>query len=229
MKFITHFNFNLSAKEFLKKLVFRYTKLGKPTYPYNVEPIQLAALINTFEELRSKKGCLVEIGVARGQTTKFLANHVELTNYKEFDSEFKFYAIDTFSSFVEEDINWEVNKRGKNFEELVGFEYNKFEVWIDNFKSYKFIEAFKSDCSKFDFSSISPIKMAFLDVDLYLPTKKALQNIYPNLIQNGYIFVDDVKNDMNYDGAFQAYNEFCDENGIEKKIIGNKCGIIRKL
>ena len=39
-------------KEFLKKIAFRYFKLGIPTYRYNIEPIQLACLINEIERLK---------------------------------------------------------------------------------------------------------------------------------------------------------------------------------
>jgi hypothetical protein len=67
-----------------------------------------------------------------------------------------------------------------------------------------------------------------LDVDLYLPTRRALPRIYEHICEGGIILVDDVLNDSSYDGAFQAYMEFCDELKIGPDIIGNKCGIIRK-
>ena len=66
-------------KEFFKKLIFRYTNFGAPKYEYCIEPIQLTTLINLFEELKNTNGCLVEVGVARGQTTKFLAQHIQLS------------------------------------------------------------------------------------------------------------------------------------------------------
>jgi hypothetical protein len=40
--------------------------------------------------------------------------------------------------------------------------------------------------------------------------------------------VDDVKENNQYDGAYQAYMEFCVELKITPAILGNKCGIIRK-
>jgi hypothetical protein len=42
------------------------------------------------------------------------------------------------------------------------------------------------------------------------------------------IFVDDVMNNCVYDGAWQAYFEFCKERNIEPIMVGNKCGMIRK-
>ena len=65
-------------------------------------------------------------------------------------------------------------------------------------------------------------------MDLYLPTKNALNKVFKNLIKGGYILVDDVQDSRNYDGAFQAYMEFCSENNIKPQIVGNKCGLIKK-
>ena len=47
-------------------------------------------------------------------------------------------------------------------------------------------------------------------------------------MKGGVIFVDDVLDNTAYDGAYQAYMEFCNENKIQPKIIGNRCGVIYK-
>lgn len=59
-------------KEFLKKIAFKYTSLGKPYYPYNIEPFQLSKLFYLLDELKDTDGNFAEIGVARCQTTLFL-------------------------------------------------------------------------------------------------------------------------------------------------------------
>jgi len=79
-----------------------------------------------------------------------------------------------------------------------------------------------------DYSKIGPLKLAFLDVDLYLPTKKTLIKVYDSLVDGGAILVDDVLANNKYDGAYQAYMEFCKEYNITPKVIGNKCGLIYK-
>ena len=221
--------FIIEFTQFFKRIVFKYTKFGKPIYPFNIEPSQLSKLTNLLDELNETKGNFVEIGVARGQTTLFLSRHIENTNYLDKNKDFKYYAIDTFASFLKEDINYEIKNRGKILSELKGFNYMSFEKWKTNFKNYHFVKPIKSDCSIFNYEKISPIKIAFIDVDLYLPTKKALNKIFKHVIKGGYILIDDVLDNKNYDGAFQAYMEFCSENNINPKIIGNKCGIIRKI
>ena len=219
----------LELKEFVKKIAFQYTRFGEPVYPYNIEPSQLAKLTTLLDELNETKGNFVEIGVARGQTTLFLSRHIEDTNYLDTNKDFKYYAIDTFNSFLKEDLNYEIKKRGKALRELKGFTYNNYEKWKTNFNNYHFVKPIKSDCALFNYESISPLKLVFIDVDLYLPTKKTLNKIFKHVIKGGYILIDDVQDNKNYDGAFQAYMEFCLENSIEPVIIGNKCGLIQKI
>lgn len=89
------------------------------------------------------------------------------------------------------------------------------------------MQVIKSDCSDVDYEKLS-LKLTFLDVDLYLPTIKTLSKLFDATIDGGVILVDDVKNNQSYDGAFQAYMEFCEIKNITPKIIGNKMGAIYK-
>lgn len=211
-------------KEILKKIAFKYLNLGAPTYRYNVEPIQLATLISELVRLDSKEGNILEVGVARGMTTRFVCEHLKAnTNFQGI-----YYAIDTFESFTNSDLDYEVTKRDKHLAQLKGFDYNDFNVWKSHFREFPFLKAVKSDCADLDYKEFMPIKLAFLDVDLYLPTLKALTKIYDCTCEGGVILVDDCMDNAIYDGAFQAYMEFCADKGIEPRIIGNKCGIIYK-
>ena len=214
-----------TLKEAAKTFVFRHTSLAAPTYRYNIEPIQLAYLIIEIERLKAVQGNIVEIGVARGLTTRFLAQHIK---NQKMDESTKLYAVDTFDSFTDADLEFEVKNRGKALEELTAFTYNDYEVWSKNFSEFKFVVPVQSDCSILDYSKYGPIKVAFLDVDLYLPTQKTLPKVYDNLVSGGVILVDDVLYGTMYDGAYQAYTEFCESIGQRSEIIGNKCGVIRK-
>ena len=157
-------------------------------------------------------------------TTRFLCEHIkDLTNHKG-----TYYAIDTFESFTKKDLAWEINKRGKKKSELEGFSYNNFEKWSNNFVEFPFIKPIKSDCSIVDYSKLGPLKLVFLDVDLYLPTITTLRMVYDNLSNGGVILIDDVTNNNRWDGAYQAYLEFCGEINKEPEIFDNKCGIVNK-
>ena len=105
------------------------------------------------------------------------------------------------------------SKEGKAASELDKFRYNDYEVWKKNFTEFGFLKAIQADCSKFDFSTIAPIKLAFLDVDLYLPTRNALPNVYDQLLEGGVILVDDVTPNQHFDGSYQAYMEFVEKLG----------------
>ena len=212
-------------KEAAKSLVFRYTKLGVPKYSYNIEPAQLALLVNELDRLRDVKGNIVEIGVARGLTTRFLCQHI--VNEK-LENTLTLYAVDTFNSFVPAHLDFEVEKRGKSLFDLRGFAYNDYGVWRRNFAAFPFVKAIQGDCATLDYAQLAPVKLALLDVDLYLPTKLTLPKLFDALVDGGAILVDDVLDSSTYDGAYQAYVEFCEIRGIAPRIIGNKCGVIYK-
>ena len=62
--------------DLIKTVAFRHTKLGMPKYPFNIEPVQLATLVFEIDRLRDTVGAIVEIGVARGMTTRFICEHL---------------------------------------------------------------------------------------------------------------------------------------------------------
>ena len=209
---------------FLKRIAFRHLKMGAPKYDYNVEPIQLATIINELIRLENVNGNILEVGLARGMTSRFICEH-----FKTHPFNHTFYALDTFDSFKDEDVNFEIQDRGKSLsEQMRAFRYNDYKTWCSNFKQYDFVQPIKCDCASFDYKSLHPIKFTFLDVDLYQPTRKALPKIFDSTVDGGVIIVDDVKENDPYDGSSQAYLEFCDTLNVEPKFIGNKCGLIYK-
>ena len=160
-----------SLKETTKAFVFKHTKFAAPSYRYNIEPIQITYLINEIEKFKEVKGSVIEIGVARGLTTRFLCEHIRKQKIEHTTT---LYAIDTFDSFTQADLDFEVRERGKAMAELTAFGYNDFAVWSTNFADFPFVIPVKADCSAVDYSALSPIKLVFLDVDLYLPTQNTL-------------------------------------------------------
>ena len=212
--------------EKLKGLLFKYTRLMDPKYLYLVEPIQLAFLVNFLENIKNNGGSILEVGVDKGMTTRFLCEHIRLSK-----SPIKYFVVDTFNSFTEEDVNYEVENRSKpkSDADFLNFTYNDFNVWSSKFKEFSFLTAYKQDCSKFDYSKIDELQLVFLDVDLYLPTFKALELIYDQLEYGGWIMVDNVSLSYSiYDGAYQAYNEFCNKYNIPVQYLGNNAGLIYK-
>ena len=208
--------------EKLKKFFFRYTRIGKPNYPYNLDPLQLSEIINSLEKVRNLEGVVCEIGVARGMTTRFICEYL-----REINANTTYYCFDTFDSFTEDDINFEVENRNKSRSELLGFSYNDYRTWKKNFNKFNFVKAIKTDVKKFDFQKIKPIKFALLDVDLYMPTLSALENLRENMSEGAILMVDDVSKNNSWDGADQAFHEFVKKYSFKYELIGKKCGTIK--
>ena len=210
-------------KELIKKIAFRYLKLGAPKYPYNIEPIQLASIIFAINKLKKNKENIkiFEIGVARGMTSRFICEHIKREGIN-----CDFYCLDTFSSFEEGDIKYEIENRGKSRQELTGFAYNDFEVWKKNFSEFSFVNPIQIDASKFNFSEIGEVDFIFLDVDLYKPTISVLENVLPYVSDGATIMVDNVEDNNEWDGAYEAFMEFVNKHKLPYKMIGKKCGVI---
>lgn len=213
-------------KEILKRVAFKYLKIGKPKYPYMLDPIQLCILIKKIDELyeiKKRPLNIYEIGVARGMTTAFLASHILFEKLPH-----QIICIDTFEGFTAKDLKHEVTIRGKSKSDLLGFSYNDYDIWRNNFSHLKFVKVVKSDIADYEISAEEDVDVVLADVDLYLPTKIILEKFYPNLSIGGMILVDDVKDNSCWDGAHEAYHEFCSMNMIEPNLLGRKTGLILK-
>ena len=189
-------------------------------------PRQLIFFTQCLEETRHVAGCCVEVGCAYGQTTVFLRKFMEESGITK-----DYYAIDTFSGFVPEHADYEVDRRNKDRLGLARtFATNKkkwFDFWLRGSGIHSVV-SFECDATKFDFDRIGPIAFALLDVDLYLPMIDILPKVYRNLSAGGIILVDDCMPDGPWDGSLAAYVEFASHTGIEREIVLNKIGVIRK-
>lgn len=218
-------------KNFIKNLKgeFRYLpalrKHFYPRYTYNFTAPQLCFLCHSLSETKQVKGSILEIGCARGETTIFLNNYLKNCGIDK-----EYIAIDTFSGFVKEDIEYEQKFRGKS-SSYRSFRVNK-KKWFDGTLQQNGISnviSIQADINQYDLSRHYPISFALLDVDLYRPMKKSLPELYQALESGGIIIVDDCdENDDRWDGSDQAYKEFMEEIGQPIEIVYGKLGVIRK-
>jgi hypothetical protein len=222
-------------KNYLRYLVVRlfkslsfYTPLKRYVfyrYPYNFSPTQLIFLCSCIEKTKELKNTIVEIGCESGNTTVFLNKHMDFLKIDK-----PYICIDTFSGFTENDINYEVTNRGKEKGRLNGFKVNNKKWFDETIRSNEInrVKAFQADISQFDFKEIEVkgISFCLIDVDLYMPVKKALDKVYPLMVRGGIIVVDDCKPNQLFDGAYKAYIDFIETNQLPKKIILDKLGII---
>lgn len=199
-----------------------------PRYRYMFSPVQICFMATELGKRAKMDGNILEIGVSGGATTILLAKYAEESGFNG-----KYYGIDTFSGFTNDDIEYEVTKRGKKSRNyfMTGFEVNakKYYDWVIRHNKLKQVHAIQADASTIDYAALAPISFALLDVDLYKPTATILPLIYQNLIPGGVIIVDDCDPSKDrWDGAYHAYIEFIEENGLDNNIIHNKLGVIEK-
>jgi hypothetical protein len=217
----------------VKRAAFRWPglrELSRPRYNYNLEPAQLAWLCVAIEKTKpasessaGNKGCIVEVGVARGMTSVFLLQHM-----RHLRDNRTYFCMDTFAGFVQKDVDYEVKFRHKKKTHFRGFSYNHQEIFERNlvkcgFNNFAIIQ---SDASAIDWNKLPNIDVMLLDVDLYMPTKSVLDNSVGQWSKDAYVMVDDVGPAGDYDGASQAYTEFCKEKGFLECRVGNKGGVI---
>jgi hypothetical protein len=196
-----------------------------PRYRYLFFPEQLWALCETAERCAALGGAFAEIGAYNGLTTVYLNYHLRT---KEFSP--TYYSLDTFTGFTEEDVAIE-RERGKSVDYSGTFGNTSKECYertmqmngLDN------VTVIQADAATFDYTTLKPLSFALVDLDLYRPCQIALTACWKQLLPGGTIVVDDcTKDNDDYDGALQAYVEFCGEQGLPVDIRHGKLGFISK-
>ena len=181
---------------------------------------QLWWLCHWLEQTREVPGSVLEIGCSTGMTTVFLNKYMDAQGIEK-----DYIALDTFSGFVREDIQYEVRNRRKQAAFYTGFRTNK-QKWFDGTMRMNGIQRVRSiaaDVNQFDLSRLGPIAFCLLDVDLYRPIAASLPRIFGQLSDGGILAVDDCDaTNIRYDGADQAYKEFCVHTSYPQRIV---CGI----
>lgn len=200
--------------------------LMAPGYPFKINPAQIAALVQLVEATRKEGAAVIEIGVAQGDTSVFLLEHLKTTS-----DERDLLLFDTFNGFTEDSINFEVERRGKPRAEYGKFKYGNEAIFRRRLTNagYSKFQTFSGDASKVNWSKFGPIGAVLLDIDLYAPTKIIMDNIYPYLCPGGGIVVDDCLANSPWDGSLQAYQEFIDGKNLPFVRLGKKGGLITKI
>jgi O-methyltransferase len=212
----------------LKELSYRTGFLRNrffSVYSFMFTPSQLMFIGQVMRDTADVSGCCLEVGCAYGATTVFLR---KLMQEEGIDK--PYIAIDTFSGFVPEQVAFEVAARKKSPNIRRTFARNKRE-WYETALAVDRVDgvrAIAADAAGFDYAALGQVAFCLLDVDLYIPIRDALPKIEKQLAPGGIIIVDDCSPGGNWDGALQAYQEYCAARGIAPEIHCDKLGIIRK-
>lgn len=218
----------LSLRSLARRAPFRIVrrKHHPHKYFYNFQPSQLCFLCACIEETRNLPGNIAEVGCAHGYTAVFLNKYMDYQGIEK-----RYFAVDTFSGFVAEDVEFEIEHRGKEPGLIAGFADNRKE-WFDETmrtNGIRRVESIQADVNRLDLTTLGPLACCILDVDLYRPMTKSLQELYAVLSPGGIMVVDDCDpKNIRWDGADQAYREFTESQGLPYQVVHRKLGVVRK-
>jgi O-methyltransferase len=181
-------------------------------YPYTMTSVErIMSLFNSLEYIRTKdiKGDLVECGVWRGGNILGICEY--LNHYKMIDR--KVYAYDTFKGMTApEDID--VDFEGNKASDILGrvmceASLDEVKKNVSNTKfpteNISYIEGDVLESLNFEKNLPKLISLLRLDTDWYDSTKKELETLYPRLIENGVLIVDDYGH---WRGSKKAVDEY---------------------
>ena len=198
-------------------------------YRYAFTPGQLSRLTALATEAVTVPGDFCEIGCYRGYTTVFLNKHLDaIAPHK------RYLALDTFGGFVAGDVAHEREARGKDSADdrraLGKFTVNS-QRWFERtmlFNGITRVTTHAAAVQDFPFSAEARFCFVLIDVDLQLPTRAALEKLWPLLSPGGVVVVDDCHAGHVYDGSRQALEEFCAVQGLRFDVVETKLGVLRK-
>lgn len=163
-----------------------------------------------IKDLENVKGDFVECGVYKGHTAK-LIHHLA--------PEREFYLMDTFDGFRKEDDESMEGVFGDTSIERV-FEY------INPNRNVSIIQGRIPDSIPDDFKN-KKFALIHLDMDIYLPTKAAIEFFYPRLSRGGYIIFHDYNNIL-WPGIKKAVDEYFKRTPVQMPDLGCSA-IIKKI
>jgi hypothetical protein len=212
--------YNISALEASKNF---------PIYTRRVFLKKFLAHYELFQKIQNLPGDIVELGVYRGVSLMSWANFVEIKCMG--DRHKKILGFDNFKGFGVLD-----KKDGKEDKKVNkvpgGFKSQEFEKPLldaikiydeDRFISYKKrIEIIKGNVEKTvpEFFNNNPgirISLLHFDVDLYRPTKIALETLWPLIVKGGAILFDEYAIPP-WEGESKAVDEFFESKKLKYKI-----------
>ncbi len=194
-----------------------------PPYRHMFTPPQLAFMGLELE--KAPAGTALEIGCANGESTVWLNRWLDAAGIGR-----RYIAIDTFAGFPSRDIAVEA-ERGRDIKPLArsfrGPTRQRFEHAL-RVNGIRRVEAVAADATTVEYSRFAPVAFALVDVDLYRSVHEVLDRLYPHLAKGGVIIVDDCGGPGIFEGAGEAYKEFCHQRGLVEHIEHGKLGVIRR-
>ena len=169
---------------------------------------KLISRVELFNKIKNIPGAIIECGVFKGSS---LSQFVKLRALYGHSSSKKIIAFDTFGKFPEK-CNIDDRKYLKSFLSEAGDQSIDENELLEIFKQLgvdKNLDLIKGNILKtlpkfIEKNKHLKISLLHIDVDTYDPTKICLEILYPHVVKNGVIILDDY-------GAFPGANKAIDE------------------
>ena len=188
-------------------------------YLRRVNFAKLLAHIEVFKHIVDKPGCIVECGVFKGVSLLTFTKLIEVLCPG--DTLKRVVGFDTFSGFVDLDAKDGApdERRGKVVGGWDAAEFYKILCQIIDITQrdsmiprFRRVELVKGDIRESipAYLEKNPglrISLLHLDVDLYEPTKAALEHLYPLVVPGGVVLLDEYGMD-GFPGESQAFDEY---------------------
>lgn len=165
-----------------------------------------------FKKVKTS-GNFVECGVRNGGSAAIIA----ATAKKDFDRHV--WLFDSWEGFPETE-DFDINFFGKKAEKgaALGSEETVRYLLFSELKLDKdrvhLVKGWFTDT--LPITDVGPIALLHLDCDLYKSIKFCLEQLYDNIIDGGYIYVDDYRS---YKGCKKAVDEFINRKNLKVKLI----------
>ena len=144
-------------------------------------------IIQVLSMTKDLDGDYVEVGVLAGSSLLTTLNYLRRSNSNRMS-----YGLDTFEGFNYEKASnssvsyWENTHKLGNYNKVM----EKISLVLDS--THQKYKLFKCDICKDQLPvEISKISVGYIDVDMFEPTKDALDKISPKIVKNGVIICED--------------------------------------
>jgi O-methyltransferase len=194
----------------------------RPIRP-ELEPERLTILLRALAHRRGGPGAVVEVGCYRGGTA-LEANRL----LKIWGAERPYLCLDTFEGFVAEQFA-DDERQGTPSGFRHSFDVNSRRTLerVARHLGFEQMAVVAGDITRLAEDALpAEVSVALVDVDLSEPTRAGLDKLYPRLVPDGVIFVDDCHPGGSGWRAAHGYTAFCASQGLEP-IYDAGFGIVR--
>ena len=213
---------NLKKKKYQKiirfKKKFKFTDFDLITnyglFSGDTNLFKTLTIFDLISKTSSVKGDIIELGIHRGNTSLLIKKILSIFKIKK-----KLYLLDHFKGLIH--YNKDDTKRSEVFRNQYIGDKKQIQAFLNFFK-FKNVEIIDKDATtlKPGFFKNKKFSLAYFDMDLYVPTLRALESIDRNISVGGMIVFDE-GHDKLWSERF-AIRDFLKKNKKYKKIFIDK-------